>query len=203
MSNLDTLNDFVKTMNDRAGPNYHSVDHLMTLFCADDGDIPFVGITLRGPQFKGKAAIKKLFNQLLKISFEDMAWTPANALRMTDGDTIAVEVDISAKHVREWFTDSFRSPPLSHIDQAAIDGLGANKKTMNVPACLVFTFHGDHHIRQLAMYMDRYRMMDQLAPSHWTQIGLPEHSHPASAAVGGGVQLTSARGRRITITIED
>ena len=67
MSNLDTLNDFVKTMNDRAGPNYHSVDHLMTLFCADDGDIPFVGITLRGPQFKGKAAIKKLFNQLLKI----------------------------------------------------------------------------------------------------------------------------------------
>jgi hypothetical protein len=199
MSNIDTLNDFLRTINDRQGPHYHSVDHLMTLFCNDDAnqEIPFVGIAWRGPQFKHRGHIRKLFTRLLVISFENMAWTPANDLRMRDGDTIAVEVDVTAKHVREWFTDSFRSPPLSHIDQAAIDALGASKKSMNVPACAVFTFDGNHEIRQLAIYMDRYRMMDQLAPSHWTHVGLPEGTHPPRGPVG------EARGRRITITIED
>jgi hypothetical protein len=67
---------------------------------------------------------------------------------------------------------------------------------MNVPGCAVFTLDGGHKIRQLAIYMDRYRMMDQLATSHWTRIELPEHAHPPRAAV------REERGRRITITID-
>ena len=85
MANIDTLNEFLRTLNDPAYANHHNVTHLMTLFCADDATlgIPFVGITQRGPQFKLKANIKKLFLQLLTISFHDMAWSPAAPLRLT------------------------------------------------------------------------------------------------------------------------
>ena len=199
MSNIDTLDDFLKTINDRNFANYHSVGHLITLFSPDDPveEAPSVGIAWRGPQFKRRSAIQKLFAQLLEISFEDMAWKPANNLRMTDGDTIAVEIDVTAKHVREWFTDSFHSPPLSLIDQKSLDELGASKKSMDLPACAVFTFDGNHKIRNLAIYIDRYRMIDQLAPSHWTEIGLPGRTRPVPAAG------KTARSRRVTITIED
>ncbi len=192
--NSETLNGFLEALND------HDVDKLMSLFCDDDQNlgVPFVGIALRGPQFKFKSSIRKLFAQLLSISFQDMAWTPAAPLRLTDGNTIAVEIDVTAKHVREWFTDSFKSPPLSHIDQATIDDLGANKRKMDIPACAVFTFGDDHRVQQLAIYMDRYKMMDQLAPPGWTHIGLPKRANSTAEA-----QSNATRGRRITITIED
>jgi hypothetical protein len=187
-SNLETLNNFLDTINkpnDAGWQHYHHVDHLLTLFCHDNGNHPFVGITLRGPQFTNLANIRILFTQLLKTTFPDMAWTPANKLRMTDGNTIAVEVDVTGTQQAAWFQHKFKSPPLSQIDQDTVDRLAPINNKMDLPACMVFTFDGHHKIQQLAIYMDRYRMMDQLAPREWTSILLPETTHPIAGAAGG------------------
>jgi hypothetical protein len=183
-SDLETLNNFLDTINrpnDAAWHHYHDVDYLMTLFCNDNGNHPYVGITQRGPQFTNRASIQKLFTQLLTTTFPDMAWTPANKLRMTDGTTIALEVDVTGTQQAAWFQDNFKSPPLSQIDELTIASQLSNNK-MVIPACMVFTFDRQHKIQQLAIYMDRYKMMDDLAPREWTSILLPEKTHPIAAA---------------------
>jgi SnoaL-like domain len=199
-SNIQTLDDFLDTINNAGGANYHDVNHLMTLFCNDHGNYPFVGITQRGPQFKHRAKIEKLFDRLLTKSFPDMAWTPANTLRMTDGDTVAVEVDVTGTQKAEWFQDDFKSHPLSQIDEITIANLPSNNK-MDIPACMVFTFDGQYKIQQLAIYMDRYKMMDDLSPKQWRKIFLPEQKHPI---VGARVtEYGPAHGKRITIIIDE
>jgi hypothetical protein len=202
-SNLETLNNFLDTINKPNGggwQHYHDVNYLMTLFCNDNGNYPYVGITQRGPQFPNRANIQKLFTQLLTTTFPDMAWTPANALRMTDGNTIAVEVDVTGTQQAEWFQDNFKSPPLSQIDEATIANLPKNNQ-MDVPACMVFTFDGQFKVQQLAIYMDRYKMMDDLAPKEWRRILLPEKKHPARAA--RVTEQGSDHGKRITIIIDE
>ena len=171
-SNVETLNEFLKTINiSQNNPNYHDVTHLMTLFCPDDAKYPVVGITQRGPQFQFHAAIKKLFNQLLVVSFPDMAWMPANPLRPTDGSTIAVEIDVTGIQISSWFQDLFKSDPLSQIDHETIAGLIQSNQAnqMDIPACAVFTFDAKYCVQQLAIYLDRYKMMDQLAPKGWSR----------------------------------
>ncbi|MBV9460189.1 MAG: nuclear transport factor 2 family protein [Bradyrhizobium sp.] len=203
-SNLDTLNNFLDTINkpNNAGwQHYHDIDHLLSLFCEDNGNHPYVGITLRGPQFPNRANIRILFTQLLKTTFPDMAWKPENNLRMTDGNTIAVEVQVTGTQQATWFQDKFKSPPLSQIDHDTVHRLAPNNNKMDIPACMVFTFDGRHKIQQLAIYMDRYKMMDQLAPREWTSILLPEKTHPIAAA--GGVTVAGPTpGRKIMIMIE-
>ena len=202
-SNLETLNEFLKTINiSQNNPNYHDVTHLMTLFCPDDANYPIVGITQRGPQFQFRAAITKLFNQLLVVSFPDMAWTPANALRLTDGSTIGVEIDVTGIQISSWFQDSFKSDPLSQIGDETIAGLIQSDQAnqMDIPACAVFTFDAKYCVQQLAIYLDRYRMMDQLAPKGWSKIRLPKKTHPGAVRVS---EVGPTAGRRITITIED
>jgi hypothetical protein len=185
-SNLETLSQFFDTINKPNRPgwqHYHDVDYLLTLFCEDNGDYPFVGITLRGPQFPHRENIKILFTQLLVTTFPDMAWTLANLLRMKDGNTIAVEVDVTATQRAAWFQDDrFKSPPLSQIDPSTVSSLGPNHNKMDLPACMVFTFDGHYKIQQLAIYIDRFRIMDQLAPRQWTSILLPEPRYPGAAA---------------------
>jgi hypothetical protein len=129
-----------------------------------------------------------------------MAWTPANALRMTDGDTIAVEVDVTGTQQHTWFQDNFKSHPLSQIDETTIVNLPSSNK-MDIPACMVFTFDGQHKVQQLAIYMDRYKMMDDLAPKQWNKILLPEKKHPIAGA--GPVTAIPAHGKRITIIIDE
>jgi hypothetical protein len=205
-SNLETLNNFLDTINKPNGDgwqHYHDVDYLLTLFCEDNGNRPYVGITLRGPQFTNLANIRILFTQLLKTTFPDMAWTPANELRLTDGNNIAVEVDVTGTQQAAWFQDKFKSPPLSEISQDVVRNLAPNNNKMCIPACMVFTFDGQYKIQQLAIYMDRYRMMDELAPREWTSIRLPEKTHPQIHAIAGvATESTPAHGRKITITIE-
>jgi hypothetical protein len=204
-SNLETLNNFLDTINkpnDAGWQHYHDVDYLLTLFCDDNGNHPYVGITLRGPQFTNLANIRILFTQLLKTTFPDMAWTPANKLRMTDGNTIAVEVDVTGTQQAAWFQDKFKSAPLSQIDQDTVHRLAPNNNKMDIPACMVFTFDGHYKIQQLAIYMDRYRMMDELAPREWTSIRLPEKTHPIAVAVGA-TESRSVHGRRVTIIVDD
>ena len=204
-SNLETLNNFLDTINkpnDAGWQHYHDVDYLLTLFCDDNGSYPYVGITLRGPQFTNLANIRILFTQLLKTTFPDMAWTPANNLRMTDGNTIAVEVDVTGTQQAAWFQNKFKSLPLSQIDQDTVNRLAPNNNKMDIPACMVFTFDGNYKIQQLAIYMDRYRIMDELAPREWTSILLPEKTHPRAFAAGA-TESRPAHGRRVTITIDD
>ena len=204
-SNLETLNNFLDTINkpnDAGWQHYHDVDYLLTLFCDDNGSYPYVGITLRGPQFTNLANIRILFTQLLKTTFPDMAWTPANNLRMTDGNTIAVEVDVTGTQQAAWFQNKFKSLPLSQIDQDTVNRLAPNNNKMDIPACMVFTFDGNYKIQQLAIYMDRYRIMDELAPREWTSILLPEKTHPRAGAAGA-TESRPAHGRRVVITIDD
>jgi hypothetical protein len=204
-SNLDTLNDFLDTINkpnDATWHHYHDVAHLLALFCDDHGDLPFVGITQRGPQFPHRNSIEKLFIQLLNTTFPDMAWKPANPLRMTDGDNIAIEVDVIATQHATWFQDKFRSLPLSQIEEDTIRRLAPKHNTMDIPACMVFTFDSDYKIQQLAIYMDRYKMMDQLAPKEWKAILLPEQ-RGALSGTAGVTETKTGPGRRVTITIED
>lgn len=204
-SNLETLSNFLDTINkqnDAVWQHYHDVDYLLTLFCDDNANYPFVGITLRGPQFPHRANIRILFTQLLKTTFPDMAWTPANDLRMTDGNTIAVEVDVTATQKTEWFQDKFRSLPLSQIEEDTIRSLAPKYNKMDIPACMVFTFDGNYRIQQLAIYMDRYRMMDQLAPAEWKTIRLPE-KRDAMSGTASVTETKTAHGRRVTIIIDD
>ena len=175
---LETLNNFLDTINNPEGKNYHRVEHLMSLFADNNGNLPFVGITLRGPQFTNRDNIQTLFVQLLNKTFPDMAWTPADQLRMTDGNTVAIEVDVTGTQHDTWFQDKFKSHPLSQIDGPTLAELSSNNKKnkMDIPACMVFTFNDQGKIQQLAIYMDRYRMMQHLAPGHWQQIHLaPRH----------------------------
>jgi hypothetical protein len=120
---------------------------------------------------------------------------------MTDGNTIAVEVDVTGTQEAEWFQDNFKSHPLSQIDEATIASLTSNNR-MDIPACMVFTFDAQYKIQQLAIYMDRYKMMDDLSPKHWRRILLPEKKHPIAAAARV-TEYGPAHGRRITITIEE
>jgi hypothetical protein len=199
-NNLNTLNEFLETINtSQNNPNYHNVPHLMTLFCPDDANYPIVGITQRGPQFQFQAAITKLFKQLLVTSFPDMAWTPANALRLTDRSTIGVQIDVTGTQAATWFQDSFKSDPLSQLDAETIAKL-VQSNQMEIPACAVFTFDDQSRIQQLAIYLDRYKIMDQLSPKAWRTIRLPEKTHPGAVRFG---EFGPTDGRRITITIED
>jgi hypothetical protein len=145
--------------------------------------------------------IKKLFDKLLTDAFPDMAWTPASTLRMAEGNTIALEVDVTATQKGEWFQDNFKSHPLSQIDATTIANLSSNNQ-MDVPACMVFTFDGSYKIQQLAIYMDRYKMMDDLAPKGWRKILLPEKKHPFVGAAHVA-EYGPAHGKRITITIDE
>lgn len=208
-SNLDTLNNFLDTINkpnDATWRHHHDVTHLLTLFCEDNGNLPYVGITLRGPQFTNRISIEKLFIQLLNKTFPDMTWTPANKLRMTDGNTIAIEVDVTGTQKATWFQDNFKSLPLSQIDEVTISSLAANSKynKMLIPACMVFTFDENYKIQQLAIYMDRYKMMDDLAPEEWTNILLPAKKHPGTIAAVKAAAATESKpapGKRVEILI--
>ena len=126
------------------------------------------------------------------------------SVRTTDGDTIAVEVEVTGTHQKEWFQDpTFKSHPLSQIDDATIANLPSYNKMDKIPACMVFTFTGQpqYRIQQLAIYIDRYKMMDDLAPKQWRRILLPEKKHPSA-----GPRMTEygpAHGKRIAIIIDE
>jgi hypothetical protein len=52
---------------------------------------------------------------------------------------------------------------------------------MDLPACVVFTFDAQDKIQQVAIYLDRYRMIHQLVPPDWKSIHLPA-KHGSSAS---------------------
>ncbi|HEY1943862.1 MAG TPA: hypothetical protein VGH40_17260 [Roseiarcus sp.] len=186
-------NEFFEVLSDPKSPHHHDVDYLIGhVFSAEDGSrkVPSVGITEHGPQYVGKAHVAELFQQLF-TTFPDLTLTPlagAPWLESPGGDsprTVGVQAVLAGRHHAKWFPQGhqFYSPPLSNIHPDKVH-------TMKVPAFAVFTLDGEDRISQLALYLDRYRMMQQLTPSD-----------AKNAPVDGSTVNVSA-GKRITITIE-
>lgn len=188
----ETLTDFLKVLNNVLSPTiYHNVNYLMDkVFCGDDpqNKIPSVGITDHGPQFIGQQQVSDLFQQLFR-SFPDLALTPLpGAPRLySPGDylpkTIGIQVTLTGTHLERWFQrpNPHFSPPLSDIHPDKL-------QFMSVPACAVFSFDDDGCLMHLAIYLDRYRMAQQLTP--------------ASASSEAG-SVRTAHGKRVTITIDE
>ena len=170
MGNDHTLDAFFDFCNNDSSANYHSTAYLMDNIFGSEN--PVVGITEHGPQFVGVRDVKRLFDELIN-SFSRLVLLPqlsaignvpvlsSRRLYSQDHSTIGVQTILAGTHVRKWFPDpkdSHYSPPLSTIDPD-----GAHK--MEIPACAVFTFDGDHKISRLQIYLDRYKLGQQLKPA--------------------------------------
>jgi hypothetical protein len=168
-SNTDTLVAFLDVINNPANGNYHVPSYVLTMFCGEGGGFPLVAITehglAQGPAFRGVRQVTKFFQRLFQ-AFPDVTFTPLNVanpqfLKSSDGGTIAVQTTVKGKHQDWWFPqsdpDHFYSKPLSDITPA-------NGK-ISIPACPVFTFNPQYQITQLAIYMDRYHFVSELAPA--------------------------------------
>lgn len=142
---------------------------------------PNVGLTTGGPQFTGQPAIHVLFTHLFHC-FPDMVFAPANALQLTDGNTIAVEATLSTGKQpmgRPWAPGGNASPPISPV---VPDG---NHQSQNLAVCAVFTFDPTGSlIQNLALYFDRWKMaVGTPASSGKPAIpGLWDHANPAHLA---------------------
>jgi hypothetical protein len=167
------LDKFFSVFNPHAAANrYKNLNLLMDeVFCADSPpfplppSVPAVGITKHGPQFRGSANVRGLFQQLID-AFPDVSWaesttypniTPVPRLYSNDDyatPTVGVQTTLFGTHKGPWFQDSARySLPLSAIKP--------NGKTTEVPSFAVFTFGAQNGTRvsQLSFYMDRYNQM--------------------------------------------
>jgi hypothetical protein len=174
--NMTNLTNFLATINS-ANPK---IAKILSYFSTDNmaKGIPFIGITQNGPQFKYQTgypnSIDVLFGQFYS-SFPNMQWKQSAANNTIEsGNNIAVEMTMSGQQNLAWFQAVNYSDPLSQINQATIDNLGAYNQ-VSVPACSVYTFDSSHKIQQIAIYMDRYSIMDQLAPKGWKQALLPQN----------------------------
>lgn len=194
MSSDASTAEFFKVLNDAAFTGHHDVDYLMSkVFCAEDAQrkVPCVGITDHGPQYVGAADVAELFRQLF-TTFPDLTLTPVPGAPGLESPpkyspkTIGLQTTLTGTHLAPWFPlgHRFFSPPLSNIHPDKVH-------TMKVPACAVFTVDDRDRVSRLAIYLDRYRMKQQLTPSDTKAI-------QAGDAPAGNV----AQGSRITITID-
>jgi hypothetical protein len=179
MANANTLTNFLGILNNQGLPRDQKVTQLMGLFCADRVDagppprtFPCLGITEHGPAFKGSNEVKHFFTQLL-TAFPDMTWTQLpHSSQLTSANEIGIQMDVKGTQKGMWFQkpDRHYSMPLSELHAHHI-----HNRTTDVPAFGVFAFDsgGSFPIRQIAIYLDRYKMMHQLAPDDWTTVHLP------------------------------
>ena len=129
---------------------------------------PCLGITEHGPAFTNRHKIAGFFDQLLQ-TFPDMTWTPlAHSTPLTSADSVGIQMDVKGTHSAGWYPQGHPhfSMPLSELQH------GSNKTT-DVAAFGLFSFDPDGKIRQIQIYMDRYKMMHQVAPDHLETIHLP------------------------------
>jgi hypothetical protein len=216
MANIDQLRTFLGIFNNKNLTPAQTVTQLMPLFSPDittAGKIvsPGVGITDHGPGFFGKSDIGTFFLQLF-TTFHDMQWTwppaaiPAAPMLSDGANTFGFQMDVTGTFEKPWFSHAsgFASQPLSQLGTGTHQHLGKKRGNAGgVPACAVFTFDGTAQflIKQIAIYMDRYAMMQSITNAGgWT---------PDAAAfdivqsIGhAGQVVVGEPGRRITITIE-
>jgi len=185
MANIDQLRTFLGIFNDTTLTASQTVAKLKPLFIADTPNsvhpqFPGVGITDHGPGFFGWDAVSKFFLQLF-TTFKNMQWTypPAKApgapiLQSADYNTIGFQMDVTGTFEAPWFdaASGFGSMPLSALGPGAVSHHHLGKRRGNaegVPASAFFTFDGTNQylIKQIAIYMDRYAMMQSITPGAW------------------------------------
>jgi hypothetical protein len=192
-TNDGTLDNFFGILNNPASPAYHNATQLMIqVFCPDNPQqgVPCAGITDYGPQYVGAGEVGDLFNQLF-TTFPDLALTPVpgSPRLYSPSDyspkTIGEQVTLTGTQTGKWFArdHKFYSPPLSDIHPDRVH-------VMRISACGVFSFDSASRVTRMAIYLDRYRMMQQLTPF---VAGTPPAVSPT---------VSAAQGKRITITID-
>jgi hypothetical protein len=161
-------------------PNYGQDANLINLFSVDSANpnpppailFPVLGITDHavpgktiGPGVHGRTRIQRIFHRLF-ASFEGtLLFDPLDAspyLQSIDGSTVSVRITITGTQTGTWFPpgDADASLPFSALPSAG--------KPSTIAACAVFTFDGTPLIQQLALYMDRYKLMSDLQPEDLT-----------------------------------
>ena len=173
-ANTDAIVAFLDLINNNGNANYQVPSYIVNqCFSADAGGppptSPLVAITEHGlplgPAFYGRQKIRKFFQRLFQ-AFPGVAFTPLNVanpnfLTSGDGGTIALQTTVTGNHQDWWFPpadpDGYHSLPLSAIEP--------NGGAITIPACPVFTFTAGSKIQQLAIYMDRYHFVRELAPA--------------------------------------
>ncbi len=188
-TNDDTLNVFFDVINgtNLSGTNVGTTDYQSptylknNVFCGNEVPLPYpcIGITDHGPQFAGSVAVEILLKQLFKcfsafvllpqVSKVGAPVVPSERLYSPQGASnvmISIQTVMHGTHISKWFADGTAplSPPLSDIQP---DGL----HVMEIPVSAVFTFHTNHKIKQLSLYLDRYKMQQQLTPAHAVSTG--------------------------------
>jgi hypothetical protein len=217
MANIDTLRTFLNVFNNTALNPDQTVIQLKPLFSADvtvGGKIvsPGVGITDHGPAFYGWDDIEIFFRQLFK-TFKDMQWHyPPKAIpgapMMSDGsNTFGFQIDVTGTFENPWFpsTSTHASPPLSQLKKGNHLHLGKKRGNKEgVPASAVFTFDGSASflISQIAIYMDRYALMQSITanPGDWTP-DAPAYDIIESMVRGAEI-IVGGHGGGVTIKIE-
>lgn len=189
-SNDDTLNVFFDVINgtDLSGTgvganHYHDSKYLIdSVFCGNNLPLPYpwIGITDHGPQFKGSAQIKILLDELF-LCFDTFVLLPqvsrvgktpvetSQRLNSRNGapvSMISVQTVMHGTHVAQWFKDGTGtpSPPLSPI-------VPDKNHVMEIPVSAVFAFDNKNKISQLSLYLDRYKMQQQLTPASFVNPG--------------------------------
>lgn len=170
-----TLDKFFSVFNANSGAaTYKNVDILINnVFCADGGGYPWVGIAHHGPQFRGAAGVRLLYEQIFN-SFPDIWWAPSTTYphvtavpRLYSNDawrppTVGVQTTMVGTLQHPWFQDPhYYSLPLSGIAPST------PPKVTNTPSFAVFVFGAQDPTRvsQVSFYMDRYNQARDLQPS--------------------------------------
>ena len=184
-ANTDAIVAFLDLINNNGNANYQVPSYIVNqCFCTDAGGppptSPLVAITEhglpQGPAFYGRQKIRKFFQRLFQ-AFPGVAFTPLNVanpqflISSGDGSTIALQTTVQGNHQDWWFPpsdpDGYHSLPLSAIQP--------NGGAISIPACPVFTFAAGSKIQQLAIYMDRYHFVRELAPALLLSFSVDAH----------------------------
>jgi hypothetical protein len=144
-----------------SSPQHQNVAFMQSLFVPDTPPgnplYPNIGLTTGGPQFTGQHAIGVLFQQLF-TSFPNLVFAPANALQLTDGNTIGIESTLSTGvQMAPWLPAGKPSPPLSPIVP------DKKRHSDYLPVCAIFTFDPNSGlIQNLGLYFDRWKLATDL-----------------------------------------
>jgi hypothetical protein len=185
----DTLNVFFDVINGTnlsgtgvGTSHYQDSQYLIdNVFCGNNLPLPYpwVGITDHGPQFQGSAAVKILFDELF-LCFDTFVLLPqvskvgknpvVPSVRLYGQgggvNMVSVQTVLHGTYVTQWFKDGHA--PAS----APISGIVPDKlHVMEIPASAVFAFDNKNKVSQLAAYLDRYKLQQQLTPAGAINIG--------------------------------
>lgn len=164
-SRRKTLANFLDVFTPGEG-NYKKIDYLMAKVFSGTPSVGIAaGASPAGPQFDGIDEVRAFFTRLTD-SFPELSFTaipPYCYSPDTNANTIIVQATLkTGPHKKSWFQKGekdigkFYSKPLSDI---VPDGTKQSK----VPTCAVFTFDAKNMVQRLGIYMDRWRMAEELS----------------------------------------